>query len=45
MAKNALVGDGARRGALSVRSQVFNFDTHVWTNRCTVYRKDLNDSR
>lgn len=33
MAKNAPVGDNARRGAVRDRSQVFNPQNQVWTKR------------
>lgn len=33
MAKNAPIGDNARRGAVKDRSQVFNPTTQVWTKR------------
>jgi hypothetical protein len=33
MAKNAPVGDNARRGAVRERSQVFNPTTETWTKR------------
>jgi hypothetical protein len=35
MAKNAPVGDNARRGAVRERSQVFNPTTQTWTKRDT----------
>lgn len=35
MAKNAPVGDNARRGAVRDRSQVFNPVTQAWTKRDT----------
>ncbi len=33
MAKNAPIGDNARRGAVKDRSQVFNPNAQVWTKR------------
>jgi hypothetical protein len=33
MAKNAPIGDNARRGAVRDRSQVFNPHTGIWTKR------------
>lgn len=33
MAKNAPIGDNARRGAVRNRSQVFNPHTESWTKR------------
>lgn len=33
MAKNAPIGDNARRGAVRDRSQVFNPTTQTWTKR------------
>ena len=33
MAKNAPIGDNARRGAVRGRSQVFNPNTQTWTKR------------
>jgi len=33
MAKNAPIGDNARRGAVRDRSQVFNPSTQTWTKR------------
>lgn len=35
MAKNAPIGDNARRGAVRDRSQVFNPVTQTWTKRDT----------
>lgn len=35
MAKNAPIGDNARRGAVRDRSQVFNPVNQVWTKRDT----------
>ena len=35
MAKNAPIGDNARRGAVRDRSQVFNPVTETWTKRNT----------
>jgi hypothetical protein len=35
MAKNAPIGDNARRGAVRDRSQVFNPQTQTWTKRAT----------
>jgi hypothetical protein len=35
MAKNAPIGDNARRGAVRDRSQVFNPNNQVWTKRDT----------
>lgn len=35
MAKNPPVGDGARKGAVKDRSQVFNPQTETWVKRDT----------
>ena len=35
MAKNAPIGDNARRGAVRDRSQVFNPQNQIWTKRDT----------
>ncbi|MGE0673263.1 MAG: hypothetical protein AB7O64_09420 [Methylibium sp.] len=39
MAKNAPIGDNARRGTVRDRSQVFNPSTQTWTKR------DSNDGQ
>lgn len=42
MAKNAPVGDNARRGAVRDRSQVFNPATQTWTKRDTGTGRFIN---